>query len=69
MDTLTKYRQQVESILREYAKVPYAHGKIDIQTIFDREQDHYLLMLVGRDGIRRVHGCLIQVDIISPMSD
>ena len=35
MDPITKYRQQVESILREYAKIPYAHGNIDIQTIFD----------------------------------
>ena len=25
---------------------------------------HYLLMLVGRDGTRRVHGCLIHLDII-----
>ena len=64
MDALTNYRQQVESILCEYAKIPYAHGKIDIQTIFDREHDHYLLMLVGRDGIRRVHGCLVHIDII-----
>ena len=64
MDPITKYRQQVESILREYAKIPYAHGNIDIQTIFDREHDHYLLMLVGRDGIRRVHGCLVHIDII-----
>lgn len=64
MDPITEYRQQVESILREYAKIPYAHGKIEIQTIFDRQHDHYLLMLVGRNGIRRVHGCLVHIDII-----
>jgi hypothetical protein len=64
MDALTRYRQQVEELLREYAKVPYAHGAIDIQTIFDRENNHYLLMLVGRDGIRRIHGCLVHIDII-----
>jgi hypothetical protein len=64
MDPIAKYRQQVESILHEYAKIPYAHGNIDIQTIFDHEHDHYLLMLVGRDGIRRVHGCLVHIDII-----
>ncbi len=47
MDPIAKYRQQVESILHEYAKIPYAHGNIDIQTIFDHEHDHYLLMLNG----------------------
>lgn len=64
MDAITTYRQQIERILQEYAETPYAHGAIDIQTIFDRENDHYLLMLVGRDGIRRVHGCLVHVDIV-----
>lgn len=64
MDPIINYRQQVESILREYAKIPYAHGNIDIQMIFDHQHDHYLLMLVGRDGIRRVHGCLVHIDII-----
>jgi hypothetical protein len=64
MDSLTEYRQQIERILREYAEVPYAYGEIQIQTVFDRESDHYLLMLVGWHGIRRVHGCLVHVDLI-----
>ena len=64
MDSTESDRQLIESILREYARIPYAHGDIQIQTVFDREQDHYLLMLVGWDGIRREHGCLVQVDII-----
>ncbi|MGA7502490.1 MAG: XisI protein [Isosphaeraceae bacterium] len=64
MDSTESDRQLIESILREYARIPYAHGDVQIQTVFDREQDHYLLMLVGWDGIRREHGCLVQVDII-----
>lgn len=64
MDTNSAYRQLIERILTEYAQIPYAHGDIQIQTIFDRDGDHYLLMLVGRDGIRRVHGCLVHVDLI-----
>ena len=56
-------RQVIESILRDLASVPFAHGDVEIQTIFDRSGDHYLLMLVGRDGIRRVHGCLVHVDL------
>src|SRR5205823_6199648 len=64
MDTLSAFRQQIERILTDYAQVPYAHGDIRLELVFDRESDRYLLMLVGRDGIRRVHGCLVHVDII-----
>jgi hypothetical protein len=64
MDTRTTYRPLIEQILTEYAQIPYAYGDIQIQTVFDREGDHYLLMLVGRDGIRRVHGCLVHIDLI-----
>jgi hypothetical protein len=63
MDTVEHYRQSIESILTELARIPYAHGDIELQTIFDRNRDHYLLMLVGRDARRRVHGCLVHVDI------
>ena len=65
MDTLATYRQIIQHVLTEYARIPYAHGEIELQTVFDREADHYLLMLVGREGVRRVHGCLIHVDIIN----
>jgi hypothetical protein len=64
MDTSESDRQLIESIMVEYAKVPYAYGDFHLQTIFDREQNHYLLMFVGWEGIRRVHGCLVHVDII-----
>jgi hypothetical protein len=64
MDTHATYRQLIERLLTEYAQISYAHGDIQRQTVFDRIDDHYLLMLVGREGIRRVHGCLIHVDLI-----
>jgi hypothetical protein len=54
----------IEGILIDYAKIPYSHGDFHLQTIFDREGNHYLLMFVGWEGIRRVHGCLVHVDII-----
>lgn len=64
MDTLTRYRQVIETILAEYARIPYAHGDIEQQTVFDRERDHYLLVNVGWDKKRQIHGCLVHVDII-----
>jgi len=64
MATAESDRQLIESIIREYARIPYSYGETQIQTVFDREQDHYLLMLVGWEGIRREHGCLVHVDLI-----
>lgn len=64
MDTRTADRALVERILAEFVAVPYADGGVDLQTVFDRDGDHYLVMMVGREGIRRIHGCLIHVDLI-----
>ncbi len=63
MDTLNAYREIVERILTEYARLPYAYGDIRRETVFDRNGDHYLLMAVGWDK-GRVHGCIVHVDII-----
>ncbi|MBL8796116.1 MAG: XisI protein [Planctomycetia bacterium] len=62
MDRVAHYRQIIERILAEYASIPYAHGNIDRLTVFDRERDHYLLMIAGWDR-RREHGCIVHVDI------
>jgi XisI protein len=58
------YQRLIERILLDHMKVPYAHGDIAILPVFDHEHHRYLIMLVGRDGNRRVHGCLIHIDLI-----
>jgi hypothetical protein len=63
MDTLARYRELIQKILTDYARVPYAYGDIRTQTVFDTARDHYLLVNVGWDK-RRVHGCLVHVDVI-----
>ncbi len=64
MDTLDEYRGIVRKVIKEYSEIPYSYGDIRSQTVFDTEADHYLLMITGRDGVRRVHGCLVHIDII-----
>ena len=64
MDTAESDRQLIERILVDYARIPYSRSEVRLQTIFDRDQGHYLLMLNGWEGVRRVHGCLVHVDII-----
>ena len=64
MDTRTADRDVIEQVLTDYAAIPFSHGQVTTQTVFDRERDHYLLVLVGTDGGRRVHGSLVHVDIV-----
>ncbi|MBD2206450.1 XisI protein [Calothrix sp. FACHB-1219] len=64
MDKLDQYRVAIKKILTEYASVPIANGEVDCQLIFDTERDRYQIMSVGWVGHRRVHGCVLHLDII-----
>ncbi len=64
MDTQAADRDVIEQVLADYAAIPYAHGDVKTQTVFDRSSNHYLLVLIGTDGLRRVHGCLVHIDLV-----
>ncbi len=64
MGELEEYRRAVERIFGEYAAIPYSHGELTCETVFDRAQDRYLLMTFGRDQGKRVHFTLAHVDIV-----
>jgi hypothetical protein len=64
MDTLDAWRQAFEAILTEHTRVPYAYGQIQQELVFDRTRDRYLVMNVGWDQGKRVHGSLLHLDII-----
>jgi hypothetical protein len=68
MDTAESNRRLIEKILVDYAAVPYSQSDVRLQTVFDRVRDHNVLMLNGWEGVRRVHGCLVHVDIIDGKS-
>lgn len=71
MDTRNNYRTIIKKIIESYTEISYDDEGIKLETIFDTEKDHYLLMIIGREKInanyyatKRVHACLIHVDII-----
>jgi hypothetical protein len=64
MGRLEEYRRSVERIFEEYAAIPYSHGELTCETVFDRAQDRYLLMTFGRDRGKRVHFTLAHIDIV-----
>jgi len=63
VDSVDALRTVIERLLTDHTVVPYAYGEIEILTVFDRQSDRYLVMLTGWNGVRRVHGCLIHLDI------
>lgn len=44
MDAPASWREAIEGILIEESRVPVSYGEVTLYTVFDREQDHYLLM-------------------------
>lgn len=64
MDRVEQYRKIIQQVLTDYATVPIANGEIDSQLIFDIERDHYQITNIGWDGNRRVHSCVLHLDII-----
>jgi hypothetical protein len=65
MDQLDQYRTIIEAALMEYTQIPYAYGEIESRLIVDRARDEYLLLNVGWDAGRRVHSCLIHIELIA----
>jgi XisI protein len=63
MDKISHYRQVIQRLLTEYVQTPISNGEIESQTVFDTQHDHYQVMNVGWDGYRRVHGCVLHLDI------
>jgi hypothetical protein len=64
MDSLDAYRTIIENTLAEYTRIPYAYGDIQTEAVFDRENNRYLLVNVGWDNGKRVHGSLVHIDIV-----
>lgn len=63
---IEQYRQYIQDLLSERAKrasrQPNAR-EYEVQTIFDRERDHYQLLYVGWRGNKRDFGCILHLDI------
>lgn len=64
MDNLEHYRQLICFVITEYAEISYSYGDIQRHTVFDIKSDRYLLMILGWEEAKQVHGCLIHVEIM-----
>jgi hypothetical protein len=63
MEKLEKYRHCVEQLLLEYSQHKPSYGEVEVETIFDRERDHYQIVYLGWKQKRWIHSCVIHLDI------
>ncbi len=63
MDKLEHYRNIIKKLIQEYAQYKPAKGDVQIEVIFDTEQDHYELIYAGWNGYYRIHGSVLHIDI------
>jgi hypothetical protein len=58
------YPKLVQTILEGHS-IHHSNNDTEVQLIFDTKRDHYQVVHLGweEEGMRRVYGCIIHVDI------
>ena len=64
MEKLTRYREIVANLVKDYAGIPVSHGQVESYPVIDPVRDHYLAVQAGWDRRRRVQGAFLHLDII-----
>jgi len=63
MDKISRHRELIETLLRDYSRYKPSYGEVEIETIIDPIQGHFQLVSVGWNGQERVHGCVLHIDV------
>lgn len=58
------FREIVRRLILEYAGHKFSRGDIKTEPVMDEERGHYEVLNVGWDGERRIHGCILHIDVI-----
>lgn len=64
MDPVEQCRDAVMAVLRDWEGRTGSESTFRFETVFDRERDRYLLVMVGWDGGLHVHSTLAHVELI-----
>ncbi len=64
MDKLAFYRNCIREVIRRHNRSSLTIGsEIEMQNIFDTENDHYQLVHTGWHKKQRQYGCIVHLDI------
>jgi hypothetical protein len=64
MGSIKEYREKIKNILTDYVSIPYSQGDIKSKLIISNDENNYLVMTEGWQNKKRVHGCIIHLEII-----
>jgi hypothetical protein len=63
-DTLNHWRRTIKKSLADVAAIPFPEVvTLSARTVFDEAADVYLVIVEGWQDVRRLHGCLVHVEI------
>ena len=63
-DTLNHWRRTIKKSLTDLAAIPFPEVvTMSAKTVFDDAADIYLVVVEGWQDMRRLHGCLVHVEI------
>ncbi|NER28556.1 MAG: XisI protein [Symploca sp. SIO1C4] len=58
------YSELIQNLIKKQAEL-HRSGYVPVETIFDKERHHYLLLQVGWVNNHWVYGCIMHLDIIN----
>jgi len=63
-DTLNFWRPTIKKTLTDLAAIPFPDVvNLTAKTVFDEASDIYLVLVEGWQDVRRLHGCMVHVEI------
>ena len=63
-NTLNQWRRTIKKSLTDVAAIPFPEVvTMSAKTVFDEAADVYLVVVEGWQDARRLHGCLVHVEI------
>ncbi len=66
MDSLSNnYQEIIEKVIADYADFLGEDENVQIELVFDKSRDRYLLVETGWENGRRIYGTLLHLDIIN----
>lgn len=66
MDSInSNYQEIIEKVLSDHANFLGDDNLVQIELVFDRTRDRYLLVETGWENGRRIYGTLLHLDIIN----
>ena len=63
MDKVEYYRQCVQKILEKYSQTSLNESEIETQLLVDTLRDHYQLMRIGWQELKRIYYIILHFDI------